>query len=118
MQNSLLHQWHIQTAQLQHCRYISTTLPSTKSCYAVRCRSSFTFWLVKDLAELAERPTPYMKWQGQSLCFTLSANLPTLCLYRLLALSFTLHYFTGQNKNHVRNNMVSPSSTTMWHPRP
>ena len=73
---------------------------------------------MKDLADLVERPSPYTKWQGQSLCFTSSANLLTLWLYKLLALSFTLHYFTGQNKNCVMNNTVSPSSTTTWHPRP
>ena len=73
---------------------------------------------MKGLAELAERPTPHTKWQGQSLCFNSSANLLTLWLYKLLALRFTLHYFTGQNKNCVMKNMVSPPLTTMWHPRP
>jgi hypothetical protein len=45
---------------------------------------------MKNLAELGDMFTLYVRWQGQDICFVLSASPQLPFLYKWLALAFQL----------------------------
>jgi hypothetical protein len=45
-------------------------------------RNFFSFWPMKDLAELAAEPSLYVRSQGEGICFVSSANQQSILLYK------------------------------------
>ena len=75
--------------------------------HSMHMHTSFTSSrLVKNLPELAERPTLYVRCHGQGICFLSSANPLSVWLYKRLISSLPSENCNGQRHTHTQQSVL------------